>query len=289
MEVYIEYVILDNLIINYILLRLTSYTLKLNARKSLCFFSAVIGTIFAILMPFIKFNGLNQEIFNLVSFILKLCFGLFMVLIIKKYKNFYCYITTFFMFLTYTFILGGMCFGLIYLLNLKTTFSGLLIFGFEIPISIFILLGCCYLKILFSIIKFVRHKNSFHKFYYDVKLKNCNKSILVTGFLDSGNQISINCNGVIVINYKTLIKLYPNLNIQNLVKGSLKETGLKNAEFVNIVNSGGNNKMLTFTVDEMEIIDEHNKVINLKNQVVGLAKTNFNGKFDCLLNPEMFI
>ena len=34
MEVYIEYVILDNLIINYVLLRLTNKTIKLKAKKS---------------------------------------------------------------------------------------------------------------------------------------------------------------------------------------------------------------------------------------------------------------
>ncbi|MBQ2864656.1 MAG: sigma-E processing peptidase SpoIIGA [Clostridia bacterium] len=286
MEVYIEYVVLDNLIINYVLLRLVDFSLKLNAKKSLCVLSAVIGTIAAVLFPFLNFNiALN----NFILFILKLLLGLVMVLIIKKPKSLTCLITTFFLFLTYTFVLGGMCFGLIYMLNLKTTFSGVLINGFEIPISLFLLLGLCYLKILFGLIKIVKHKCNYSKFYYDVKLCVNNKHTIVTGFLDSGNQINVLNSGIVVINYKTLIKLYPNLNLQKLIVGNLKESGLKNAKLINITNSGGNTKMLTFTLDELQIVGENNKVINLKNQVVGLAKTNFNGQFDCLLSPELLI
>lgn len=288
MEVYIEYVVLDNLIINYVLLRLTNYTLKLNANKCLCFFSSVVGTIVAVLMPLIKFN-LNATLNNFMLILLKVVLGFIMVLIIKKPKSFLNFLTTFFMFLTYTFVLGGMCFGLIYMLNLQTTFSGILMFGFEIPVSLFLLLGICYLKILFSLIKLVKHRCNYSKFYYDVKLSVNNKKVVATGFLDSGNQIKILDNAIVVINYKTLLKLYPNLNFEKLIVGRLTETGLKNAKMINVVNSSGKTKMLTFMLDEITIVGENNMVLSFKNYVVGLAKTNFNGKFDCLLSPEIFV
>lgn len=193
------------------------------------------------------------------------------------------------MLLTYTFVLGGMCFGLIYMLNLQTTFSGILMFGFEIPVSLFLLLGICYLKILFSLIKLVKHRCNYSKFYYDVKLSVNNKKVVVTGFLDSGNQIKILDNAIVVINYKTLLKLYPNLNFEKLIVGRLTETGLKNAKMINVINSSGKTKMLTFMLDEITIVGENNRVLSFKNYVVGLAKTNFNGKFDCLLSPELFV
>ncbi len=288
MEVYIEYVILDNLIINYILLMLTSQTMKLCAKKSLCFLSSCFGTVVSIVLPLINFN-LNNNLYNLILLILKIGLGMLMILIIKKFNNFKQYITSFFLFITYTFVLGGMCFGFIYLLNLKTSFSGLIIWGFEIPVGLFVLLGVLYLKILINIIKIVRHKQTYHKFYFDVTLKNESKKITITGFLDSGNQIMVNNCGIIVINLKTLLKLYPNVNYKNIITGSLNNIGLKNAEFINVVNSSGKNKMLVFTLDELEIVDDSNKVICLKNQKIGLAKTNFYGKFDCLLTPEIFV
>ena len=112
---------------------------------------------------------------------------------------------------------------------------------------------------------------------------------MVTGFLDSGNQIKILDNAIVVINYKTLLKLYPNLNFEKLIVGSLAETGLKNAKMINVVNSSGKTKMLTFMLDEITIVGENNRVLSFKNYAVGLAKTNFNGKFDCLLSPEIFV
>lgn len=287
MEVYIEYVILDNLIINYVLLELTNKTAKLNAKKRYCILSSVLGTIVSIVLPLLNIQ-LSKIATNIVLISIKICLGLAMCLIIKKPKSITQFLTTFFLFLTYTFVLGGMCFGLIYFLNLQTTFSGLLIFGFEIPVSLFVLLGVIYVKILLFLINYIKHKNSYSSFYFDVKLKNNNNTVLVTGFLDSGNQIKINNFGLPIINYKTLLKLFPNLNVKALVMGNLLECELKNAEFVNLINSDGKSKMLTFDVEELEIADDKNKVVKFKNQKIGIAKTNFDGKFDCLLSLELF-
>ncbi len=281
MEVYIEYVIIDNLIINYVLLQFTNITLKLNAKRKYMFLSSVLGTIVAIIMPLITLN-------NFLLIVLKIFLGLSMCLIIKKPKSTKVYLTTFFLFITYTFIMGGMCFGLIYFLNLNTTFSGVVIYGFEIPVGLFVLLGVFYLKILITLINYVKHKNTYSNFYFDVKLKQHNIIVRVTGFLDSGNQLNLSGNGVAVINYKTLIKLVPNLDVKSLVKGNLNFSNLTNAKYIELLNSGGKSKMLTFEVEEMEIADDKNKVITLKNQIIGLAKTNFSGKFDCLLSLELF-
>ena len=198
------------------------------------------------------------------------------------------FFTTFFLFLTYTFVLGGMCFGFIYFLNLKTTFSGLILYGFEIPVSLFVLLGLFYLRIIMFLITYIKNKNHYSNFYFDVKLKNKNNIVRVTGFLDSGNQIKVNDSGLPVINYRTLIKLFPNIDVKSLILGDLEITKLTNAQFVSLQNSSGKTKMLTFDVEEVEIVDDKNKVIKLKNQKVGLAKSNFYGKFDCLLSVELF-
>jgi stage II sporulation protein GA (sporulation sigma-E factor processing peptidase) len=287
MEVYIEYVVLDNLIINYVLLKLTSFTLKLNSKTICCFFSSLIGTIFAVLMPFLKLEIFNVYE-NVVLFLIKMLLGFVMVLLIKKPNNLLNLLTAFFLFLTYTFVMGGMCFGLMYLLNLETTFSGVLLYGFEIPVSIFILLGLMYLKILFGLIKIVKRKINYSNFYYDVKFVSNHKTIYVSGFLDSGNQVKVDDSSVLIINYKTLIKLFPNLNLQNLLTGRLNEVGLPSATMVNITTANGKSKMLTFVLDEVQIIDNKNKVLTLRKQKIGLAKTNFLGEFDCLLSPEIF-
>ncbi|MBR2468149.1 MAG: sigma-E processing peptidase SpoIIGA [Clostridia bacterium] len=287
MEVYIEYVLLDNLIINSVLLNLTNKTLKLKASKWNIFFSAVLGTIIAIILPLIEF-GIGNVFNNLIFILIKICLGLAMCFILKKPDNFTRYMATVFLFVTYTFVLGGMCFGLMYLLNVETSFSGILLFGFEIPVGLFVLMGVFYLRIIIFLVEYVRHKCTYTNFYFDVTLKNKGESVSVTGFLDTGNQLKVDDVGLPVVNYKTIFKLCPNIDVKSLVLGDLKGSNLKNAGFINLLNSGGRSKMLTFDIEEVDIVDHKNNVLKLKNQKIGLAKTNFDGKFDCLLSMELF-
>lgn len=277
MEVYIEFVILDNLIINYILLNLVNVTLKLNAKKSLMLLSSAIGMVVAIFLPLITLN-------NIILFLIKIMLGLLMVVIIKKPKNLKTYFISFGLFLTYTFILGGMCFGVMFMLNVKTSFSGVILNNFEIPVSLFILLGLIYLKLMLKLIKAVRHKFTFNNFYYDVKVTNNNVSLYLNGFLDSGNQIECDGTGVMVINYASFLKLYPNIDYQKLIMGNLKNCGLKNAKFINVGSAANAGKMLIFNVDELEVIT-NNKTVKLSNAKLGLSKSRFNSDFDCLLSP----
>ncbi len=277
MEVYIEFVILDNLIINYILLNLVNLTLKLNAKKSLMLISSLTGMIVAIFLPLITLN-------NIVLFVIKIFLGLIMVLIIKKPKDFKSFIVEFSLFLTYTFVLGGMCFGVMFMLNTKTSFSGVILYNFEIPVSLFILLGLFYLKFMIKLIKTIRKKFTFNNFYYDVKVTNNNISLYLNGFLDSGNQLECDGTGVMVINYASFLKLYPNIDYQKLIMGNLQNCGLKNAKFINVGSAANTGKMLIFNVDELEVIT-NNKTVKLNNAKLGLSKSRFNSDFDCLLSP----
>ena len=80
MEVYIEYVLLDNLIINSVLLDFTNKTLKLKVNKFRIFLSAMLGTIVAIILPFVK---LSNSILVILKVILCIC----MSAILKNHKR----------------------------------------------------------------------------------------------------------------------------------------------------------------------------------------------------------
>ena len=80
MEVYIEYVLLDNLIINSVLLDFTNKTLKLKVNKFRIFLSAMLGTIVAIILPFVKLS-------NSILIVLKIILGICMSAILKNHKS----------------------------------------------------------------------------------------------------------------------------------------------------------------------------------------------------------
>jgi len=129
MTVYIEYVILDNLLIDLLIIYLTSSLLKIHFNKVNILLSALIGTAFAVVMPFISLN-------SYVLFFLKLSVGMTMVLVLKKF-SFGKFVITFVTFISLTFMMGGMCFGLMYLLSIPFTVNGIMIYGFEFPLSLY--------------------------------------------------------------------------------------------------------------------------------------------------------
>ena len=71
MDVYIEYVIIDNLIIDYLLLTNTYRILRIKTIKAWIFFCAILGTIFAIVLPIINLKNVYKTIIKLIfSFML---------------------------------------------------------------------------------------------------------------------------------------------------------------------------------------------------------------------------
>jgi len=110
MEVYIEYVIIDSFIINWLLLWSAVKTMGLKFNWFLCLISSLFGTIVSCLVPLINFSGI-------ALFIIKLILGLLMVLMCYKYKSFKQCIYTFMIFVSYTFLMGGACYAVIILLG----------------------------------------------------------------------------------------------------------------------------------------------------------------------------
>lgn len=275
MEVYIEYVILDNLIINSILIYLTCITLKNKINKYRIMLGSVVGTIFAIVMPFISLN-------SFLLFIIKMCVGLIIVLSFCKFKI-KDIILSYTLFITYTFLMGGMCFGLMYLLNLNVSANGFIIYNFNIPLSIIILAIFIYFLILK---KFVTYKKNILNFSYLVEVKKDDKTIKLQGFLDTGNQIYDDYgNPIVVISKSSFIKAFPTISLIKIATNNVNNYDLKNSKYIVISTANATTKMLTFKCDKMVVFD--NKKCNEYNNItIGVSNSNFNKKFDCILHTE---
>ena len=111
MEVYVEYVIIDNLIINYLLLSSSTFVSRVRTtfiRKGL---SAILGTIIAVLLPLF-------EIGDTSLLFIKILLSLIMVIICSKYTTFKGYVKTYFFFLLFTFLCGGFIIAIFYFANI---------------------------------------------------------------------------------------------------------------------------------------------------------------------------
>lgn len=275
MEVYIEYVILDNLIIDSILIYLTNLTMRTKINKYRLFTASVVGTIFAIFLPSLKIN-------NIILIFVKLLAGLFIVLIFSKLKL-KDILLNYIIFITYTFMMGGLCFGILYLLNSNVSINGLIIYNFNIPISIIILLIFIYFLIMK---KFIKYRKNILNLTYPVEIFKDNKSIKLNGFLDTGNQIYDEFgNPIIVISLNSFLNAYPNISILKVATNNVTEYDVKTSKYLTISTANAITKMLTFKCDKVKILEDKTTKI-YKDVVVGVSNSNFNKKFDCILHQE---
>ena len=79
MTIYVEYAIIDNLVINSFLLLLVNKFMKFNAPKWKIFISSTIGTIFSLITPILP---------NWCNIVIKILLLILMPLIICKNANF---------------------------------------------------------------------------------------------------------------------------------------------------------------------------------------------------------
>lgn len=281
MEVYIEYVIFDNFVMNYLILFFTKFTVKSKIRKLNMIVSTLFGVVSAVLMPLITINFL-------LLIPIKLCVGVIMVLILKKYENFRQFAIHFLLFITYTFVFGGFCYAIINLFNMSTTASGIMICGFEMPMGLIMILMAFYVYFLSKIIAYTRHHNENSSLYFDVTIKNDNKNYYLRGFVDSGNKLydTESNKPIVVISFKTFCRLFSKAPIENYFLNKPEKLGLTDAHYINVDNVVGGGKMLVFKVDEIKI--QHDKLIKKNNDyLVGISNKNFSSDFECLLHSEV--
>ena len=187
MTVYIEYVLIDNFLIDYMLISLTLRVVGISINKVKVALTSALGAIFALIFPLL----------NLSEFILgalKLISGFLLITIstprINGKKLYLCYV----FFLTFTFLLGGTLIGVYEIFNLD--------YSSEISVALAFL--PCYLIIRFitEIINYLYQKQSIESFCYDTELIYNEKPIKLKGFLDSGNSAFYNGLPIIFLDEK---------------------------------------------------------------------------------------
>ena len=112
MTVYVEYVLVNNLIIDYLLLKATFRATAKPTPRSRLFFCALIGALFSLLYPLIGVSGIMLSI-------IKVVFGLLFVFISANFDGFRSYIRHATLFMFFTFAMGGIITGVRSLLSLQ--------------------------------------------------------------------------------------------------------------------------------------------------------------------------
>lgn len=258
MTVYVEYVLADNFILDYLLLKLTVKT----AGKRICRVkiaaSAALGAIFALFYPL---TGLTGALLAL----LKTAFGAFMVLTSADFCGYKDFLRTAGLFVSLTFVVGGAITGIYSILGLTETSDALIAFTVLPFWGICVISQRAYKKITkAALVK---------KFMRETEIKAFGITVQTTGFMDTGNGVYDEGVPVIFIDRKTASKFLDNGALFKMKK-------------IPVTTVNGKSEKFAFKSDEITIRSD-DKEYKYKGITVCIAGGSFERGAGAILHPAL--
>lgn len=286
MELYIEYVIIDNLVVNMLILLCTKATLKIKTKFYRVFLSSLVGTVFAVLTPLLNIP-------SVLLLFMKIGLGALMILIFSSFKTVKSFLFCYVSFFAFTLLLGGACIATLLLFG--TSIEKLASGGYDIivPLGVILLIVSLYVCIIIEIARFVTSKRSIEPFIREVELVVAKKHLRFNAFIDSGNKLIDKKTGlpVIILSVKILEKYFSKTELEDLLLnfGKSKKSPFNGVHVISYGTiSGEAKKMVVFEADSICIKSQTKEYIT-NNFMVGVTYQSFQDavKYDMLLNPAM--
>ena len=294
MTIYIDVVLIENLLMNYIILFATGVILKINIKHIRVLLASLVGAVYTII-AYIS----NLRIYS--NFFLKLILSLVIIYIAFNPKNIkkLCKFTLIF-YLT-SFVFGGAAFALIYIVKPQEILknNGLVLNANSLKV-IFI---SAIIAFMISIIgfKIVKNKISAKDMYCTIKIKLNEKEIETKAMIDTGNFLKepISNTPVIVVEHTLLYECMPKeiLNhLENILGGdfsqipeNMKEEYMPRLKVIPFSSLGKQNGMLLgIKAEEVVIKNEEESKIK-DNVIIGIYNKSLTkrGEYRALLGIEL--
>lgn len=284
MSIYIEYVILDNFVINYLILLCVKKTMRLKTKWYLIALSSLLGTIVAVVLPLLRLN-------NFIAIPIKVALGLIMVLILTRFVRVKDYIFSFLLFLGYTFLLAGGCMATLLVLgcDLESLAAG----GYDtiMPIGLIMLIVALWVSIVVMVATHISRRRNIAPFLRKTVLCLEEHRLEISAFIDSGNKLMDSKSGmpVIILSYFELLKHFDKGVVESLAigQGGKLFKGVHKIPYNTI--SGEAKDMVVFEADKLVIFDG-DKEYTTNRFIVGITYKKFKDAADyqMLLNPAIF-
>jgi stage II sporulation protein GA (sporulation sigma-E factor processing peptidase) len=191
MVVYAEFVFINNLIIDYLLLKASNCVIGLRTCFLRLLFCAFLGAVFATLLPLIsRVKGL---------LFIKITVGVIMALLSSKSYRVRSYIYLVVCFFAITFFAVGSVLCVCSILGFKNYSIGIYVFS-VIPICFVLLLTKRYSKYFYS-------QKKFNSCVFNCDISVGDLTLKTNGFLDTGNRVFIGQKPVVICNKNISEKL----------------------------------------------------------------------------------
>lgn len=254
MKIVIEYVLIENFMINLIILKSCELILKEKGR--FFWLSAIFGAGVTLVMPILHLAAFGAILLQAAVSIVVVCISF-------KFKTLKKFLQIYVCFYVATFLYGGICAFIQSYVGVQSILIMLLI----VVLSYF-----CF-KFLFAKIN---RKRQIENFCVEVQIENLEQTSRCKAFLDSGNLLvdPMTKKPVSLIDFKLFSSIFKDIDLEDVLRKSDKLKKLNLAHYISFNTLGQGNKILVFQVDKLCVGQKE-----FENAILGLSFKNFNRTF----------
>jgi len=269
MEVYVEYVIIDNIFISYLIGRVCYIVLHLNKSKRRLFVASVVGTIIALLYPFIESTVLLLLVKVLSMIITAL------LLFWKRTRLFIgCLVL-----LAVTFAFGGILLAVNYMLVGKITDVSHDVYDFPIGVIIGLAYGIKWL------ISFAYRRISgavmVRKNVYEFVVGYNGKEMRLRGFIDTGNRLTYgqDLSPVVIVKAIKIMDILDAGEFYDFINDG-------KGEYITLTTvAGGSKRLMVIKPEKFELVTSRGRENKEVVLAVSFAPITDSDDYDAILHP----
>ncbi len=296
MTIYVDVVLIENLIMNYIILFATDIILKNKSKFWRLLLASLIGAIYTVI-SYIS----NFKIYS--SMILKMILSIIIVYVAFNPQNMKKMWKTLLIFYLTSLVFGGAAFALIYIVKPQETFLKNGLFLGTYSLKTILLSAIVAFLIIIGAFTVVKNKISKRDMFCDIKIKLNNKEIEAKAMLDTGNLLKepITNIPVIVVEHTLLYECIPKQilnNIEDILGGDfskipyeIKQKYMIKLKFIPFSSLGKQNGMLLgLKADYVIIKNENDEEKKVNEIIIGIYNKSLTkrGEYRALMGLELF-
>lgn len=294
MTIYIDIVLIENLIMNYIILLATGIILKEKIKKTKLLLSSLLGATYTII-SYIS----TIEIYT--SFLLKILLSIIIIYIAFNPQNIKKMWKDLIIFYLTSFVFGGAAFALIYIVKPQEILMKNGLFLGTYPLKTVILGAIIGFAIIIGAFTIVKTKISKKDIFCNIEIGLNGKKIETIAMIDTGNMLKepISNTPVIIVEHTLLYESMPKEILNNLdeiiggdfknIPEEIKEKYISKLKLIPFSSLGKQNGMLIGIKAEYAKIKKENNEETKKNIIIGMYNKSLTkkGEYRALMGIEM--
>lgn len=294
MTIYIDIVLMENLIMNYIILFTTGLILKQKIKHIRLILASLLGAIYSI----VAYTGV-LEVYS--SFLLKIILSVIIVYIAFYPQNVKKLWKDLLLFYLTSFVFGGAAFALIYIVRPQDILMKNGLFLGTYPLKTVMLGAIIAFAIIITTFTMVKSRISKKDMFCEIEIKLNNKTIQTKAMIDTGNMLKepITNTPVVVVEHTLLYECMPKeiLNhLENIIGGDfenipeeIRENYISKLKLIPFSSLGKQNGMLLGIKPEyLKVITEEQEEMK-KNIIIGIYNKSLTkkGEYRALMGIEL--